>query len=65
MIELIEEVKNEEDGIVALIMDGNDKHNYRVVYRDIDADETIGAVFCHNYIDAKKYADEFAFGKTH
>jgi len=61
-IELIKEIKNEEDGLAALIMDGNEKYNYRVVLRDTDAEETIQVIFCHNYIDVEKFANEFVFG---
>ena len=60
MLLLFETVTNDDDGIEALIMDGTtDKHSYRVVYRDMDADETIGVVFCDTYLDAKRYADDF------
>ena len=56
MLLLFETVTN--DRISALIMDGDDSHSYRVVYRV--ADETLGVVFCHTYLDAKRHADSFA-----
>ena len=62
MLLLFETVTNEDDGIEALIMDGNEKHSYRVVYRDTDAEEAIGVVFCDTYLDAKRHADNFARG---
>jgi hypothetical protein len=60
MLLLFETVTNEDDGIEALIMDGNETHSYRVVYRDTDAEEAIGVVFCDTYLDAKRHADNFA-----
>ena len=58
-VELIATYRNETDGLEALIMDGNDKHNYRVVLRDSDADATIFVRFKHTYIDAMKDVKEF------
>jgi hypothetical protein len=58
-IELIATYRNEADGLEALVMDGNDKFNYRVVFRDIDADATIFVRFKHTYIDAYKDIKEF------
>ena len=58
-VELIATYRNETDGLEALIMDGNDKHNYRVVLRDSDADETVFVRFKHTYIDAMKDVKEF------
>ena len=60
---LFETVTNEDDGIEALIMDGNEQYSYRVVYRDTDAEEAIGVVFCDTYLDAKRHADNFASKK--
>ena len=36
-IETIVTYRNETDGLEAVVMDGNDKFNYRVVFRDTDA----------------------------
>ena len=43
----------------ALIMDGDASHSYRVVYRATDSNETLGVVFCHTYLEAKRHADNF------
>jgi hypothetical protein len=51
--------RNIEDGIEAIIKDGNAKYNYRVVVRDIDADETITIRFCHHYSQCVEYAKSF------
>ena len=58
-VELIATYRNETDGLEALVMDGNDKHNYRIVFRDIDADATIFVRFKHTYIDVIKDVKEF------
>ena len=58
-VELIATYRNEEDGLEALVMDGNDKHNYRIVFRDSDADATIFVRFKHTYIDVMKDVKEF------
>ena len=58
-VELIATYRNEADGLEALIMDGNDKFNYRVVFRDIDADETVFVRFTHTHLDCMKGVREF------
>ena len=58
-IELIATYRNETDGLEALVMDGNDKYNYRVVFRDSDADETVFVRFTHTYLDCMKGIKEF------
>ena len=58
-IELIATYRNETDGLEALVMDGNDEYNYRVVFRDSDADETVFVRFKHTYIEAYKDIKEF------
>ena len=58
-IETIATYRNETDGLEALIMDGNDKHNYRVVFRDTDADETVFVRFKHTYLDCMKDVGQF------
>jgi hypothetical protein len=58
-METIATYRDTTDGIEAIIMDGNDKFNYRVVVRDIDADETITIRFCHNYFQCLEYAKSF------
>lgn len=58
-MEIIATYRNTDDGIEAIIMDGNDKFNYRVVVRDIDADKTITIRFCHNYFQCLEYAKSF------
>ena len=58
-MELIATYRNESDGLEALIMDGNEKYNYRIVFRDSDADATILVRFKHNYIDCMKDIKEF------
>ena len=61
-IELLKTISNEDDGLEALIMDGNDKHNYRTVFRDKDADETVSVIFTHTYYEAMQHARSFVFG---
>jgi hypothetical protein len=58
-MEIIATYRNIDDGIEAIIMDGNDKFNYRVVVRDIDADKTITILFCHHYLQCLEYAKSF------
>jgi hypothetical protein len=48
-METIATYRNIDDGIEARIADGNARFNYRVVVRDIDADETITIQFCNTY----------------
>ena len=61
-IELLKAVRDGDDCLEALIMDGNDKHNYRTVLRDIDANETVSVIFTHTYYEAMQYARSFVFG---
>lgn len=61
-IELLKTVRDGDYGVEALIMDGNDKHNYRTVLRDIDANETVSVIFTHTYHEAMQYARSFVFG---
>jgi hypothetical protein len=49
--------RNTDDGIEARIMDGNDRCNYRVVVRDIDAEETITIRFCNTYAQCVEFAE--------
>ena len=58
-IETIAAYRNETDGLEAVIMDGNDKFNYRVVFRDTDADETVFVRFTNTYLDCMKGVKEF------
>jgi len=62
--ELLATLRNDNDGLEALIMDGNDKFNYRVVLRDSDADETIVVQFRHNYFECKNIALEFLLNEV-
>ena len=57
--EIIATYRNEEEGLEALVMDGNDKFNYRVVFRDSDADETLFVRFKHNYFEAMQDIADF------
>ena len=58
-MEIIATYRNDADGLEALIMDGNDKFNYRVVFRDSDADKTIFVHFKHTYIACMEDIEEF------
>ena len=58
-MELIATYRNDADGLEALIMDGNDRFNYRVVFRDSDADETIFVHFKHTYTACMEDVKEF------
>jgi hypothetical protein len=50
---------NTDDGLEAriFVMDDNDKFNYRVVFRDADADETITIRFCNTYSQCAEFAE--------
>jgi len=48
--------RNIDDGVEAVIMDGNDRFKYRVVVRDTDADETITVRFCNDYSQCVEFA---------
>jgi hypothetical protein len=64
--ELLATLRNDNDGLEALIMEGNDKFNYRVVLRDSDADATIVVQFRHNYFECDNIAREFLLNEiTH
>jgi len=52
----IETYRNIDDGVAAVIMDGNDRFKYRVVVRDIDADEIITIRFCNTYAQCVEFA---------
>ena len=58
-METIKTYLNINDGIEAIIMNGNDRFKYRVVVRDIDADETITIRFCDDYSRCLEYAKKF------
>ena len=58
-MELIATYRNDADGLEALIMDGNDRFNYRVVFRDSDADKTVLVRFKHTYIACIEDVKEF------
>ena len=58
-MELIATYRNDADGLEALIMDGNDKFNYRVVFRDSDADKTVLVRFKHTCIACMEDVKEF------
>ena len=64
-IELIATYRNEAEKLEVLIMDGNDKHNYRVVCRDRDANETIFVSFTDTYLDCMKRVREFLMDDFH
>ena len=61
-VELIAKFRNEADGLEALVMDGNSTHNYRVIFRDTDADATVFVRFTHTYLDCMKAVEEFLMG---
>lgn len=48
-MEVIATYRNVNEGLEALIMDGNDKFPYRVVFKDFDADQTILVRFKLSY----------------
>ncbi len=57
--EVIATYQNNNDGLEALIMRGNDKFSYRVVFRDSDANETVFVRFSNNYHACIKWVHEF------
>ena len=60
--EAIKTYTNTDDGIEAIIADGNDKFAYRVILRDTDADASIQIMYTNTYMRAEKYALEFING---
>ena len=61
-LETIATYRNEAEGLEAVVMDGNDEFNYRVVFRDSDADETLFVRFKHNYFEAMQDVADFLLG---
>jgi hypothetical protein len=61
-IEIIATYRNKAEGLEALVMDGNAEFNYRVVFRDSDADETLFVRFKHNYFEAMQDVADFLLG---
>lgn len=53
---------NYDDGIQAIITNGNDKFAYKVIMRDIDADAVVYVKLTNTYSRAEKYALEFING---
>jgi len=58
-METIATYRNDADGLEVLIMDGNDKFNYRVAFRDSNADKTIFVRFKHSYFACMEDIKEF------
>ncbi len=50
---------NSEFGLEAIIAEGNDKLDYRVMFRDIDADEMVHQILTESTERAEKYALDF------
>ena len=50
---------NSEFGLEAVIAEGNDKLDYRVIFRDTDADATVHQVLTESTERAEKYALDF------
>lgn len=46
-------------GLKAIVATGNDKHDYRVVFRDEDADATVTVLFTNDNEQAHTAAFEF------
>lgn len=61
-IEIITTYRNAEEGLEAVVMDGNENFNYRVVLRDSDANETVLVRFKHNYFEAMQDVADFLLG---
>jgi hypothetical protein len=59
---LISKYYNDDEGLEALIMFGDDEHKWRVVFRDSDADATIFVRFYKDYLKAEREAAEFFLG---
>jgi len=55
----VETYRNEEEGLEALVMDGNDRFPFRVVFRDSDADATLLVRFSRTYKAAMISVYEF------
>ena len=60
--EIIATYRNEVEGLEALVIDGNDKFNYRVVFRDSDSNATLFVRFKHNYFEAMQDVADFLLG---
>ena len=50
---------NSEFGLEAIIAEGNDKLDYRVIFRDIDADAMVHQILTGSNERAEKYALDF------
>ncbi len=50
---------NSEFGLEAIIAEGNDKLDYRVIFRDIDADAMVHQILTESNERAEKYALDF------
>ena len=50
---------NSEFGLEAVIAEGNDKLDYRVIFRDTDADATVHQILTESNERAEKYALDF------
>ena len=50
---------NSEFGLEAIIAEGNDKLDYRVIFRDIDADVMVHQILTESNERAEKYALDF------
>jgi hypothetical protein len=51
--------ENNDLGLKAIVATGNDKHEYRVVFRDEEAGETVTVLFTNDSEQAHKAALEF------
>ena len=51
--------ENNDLGLKAIVATGNEKHEYRVVFRDEDAGETVTVLFTNDINQAHKSALEF------
>jgi len=52
---------NNNDGLEAIVATGNDRHDYRVIMNDIDAEETVQMLFVDSIESAHKAAKEFTY----
>jgi len=52
---------NNNDGLEAIVATGNDRHDYRVIMNDTDAEETVQVLFADSIEEAHTAAKEFTY----
>ena len=61
-MEIIKTYENSEDGLASIVATGNERHAYRAIHRDTDANETVSVGFVFTLDDAENRAKSFTYG---